>query len=223
MLQPFSPNHYFTKFTNISILFDLISGATLINLPEIAEEPFHCIENLLIEGGIAAKKAQKVIVKIKKETNIEMFLEIVELLDKKRTYDGDTILFQNNNATDIDLKKTETKTNKQLAEIKNLISKQTPYDGPSQSAAKAEFDKLSGMRTVIEQMLVVNGIQQENAKQAVDALEPDILHETLNKAKDAFSNLKAIRSHNQMDLLIQCNIKKQSMFSSIVEVLKKGG
>lgn len=199
-----------------------ISGSTLEHLPEIFEKLFLRLEELLIAKCTLADEVLQVIANIKAKTQLLLFLEIVALMDKTRVSEGGTQQLRYDIAN---LEKTET--NDLLVGIKDLlISRETSSDSSSDSAANAEFDTVNQMRAIIEQMLVVNGIQTENAKQAVDDLQPDILSEMLDKVKFVFANLKAIRAYNQTDLLIKFNImdgQENSLTSVIVEALKKGG
>lgn len=155
-------------------------------------------------------------------TKLELFFEMVELLDKARISKADAQQFKDDIASLV-----KTTTNELLTGIKDLlISRQTSSDGTDHSAANDEFDTVNGMRAVIEQMLVVNGIQTENAKQYLDDLEPHVLNETLTRCKLVLTHRKAIRAYNQTDLLIEFSIKcheEENLTNVIAEALKKGG
>lgn len=180
-----------------------ISGCTLKYLHEISDKLFGQLKEVLIAGSTSDKKAISSI----KDPKLQLFFEIFELLDKIGTL-------------------AKTSTNELLDGIKDLlISKQTSTDSSNHSAVNAEVDTVNRIRDVIEQMLVLNGIPQENAKQAVDDLESNVLNETLKKVKLVFNSLKAIHTCNQKDLLINFNIackQKKNITSLIVEALQKG-
>lgn len=105
-----------------------------------------------------------------------------------------------------------------------LTSKQTPSES-STSGANDEYDTVKRMRWKIEQMLVANGLQSDNAKQAVEDLEHIVLNETLENVKLVFNLLDEIRMHEQKDLLIKIKVtggQKKSIVSFIADALNKG-
>lgn len=200
-------------------LFCTISGATLDYLPEIVEKLFHRLEELLIAASIPAEVIRGAIDKITAQTKLEPFFEIFDLLDKTRVSEEVEQRFRKDIAT---LKNKAT--HELLARIKVvLVSKKTTFDRRNSSAVDAEIDTVNRMRAVFEQMLVVSGIPQENAKKAVDDLEPDVLNETLAKLKLVDNSLQAIQNHSQPDLLIKFDIEgkqKKSITSVIIGTLK---
>lgn len=178
-------------------------------MPEIFEELFNRLCQLLIKVGSSENEARQVIDNIKGNTALELFLKIVELLNKPRNSSEDTQHFRSDIAN---LKKGTLE--ELLTEIKNLIiSEEPPSDECNHSSLISESDAVNRMRDVIEQMLVVNRISKERAKQAVDALD-----EALNKTLILVADLGAVQEH---DYLIKLNNSIQ-LETGIVEALKKG-
>lgn len=204
---------YLTISLRAVLLFFSISGPTLEYLPEIFEKLLNRLDELLTAGRTSKSR---VIANITAETKLELFFETVELLEKVKISKGDAGQFRHDIGN---LKKTTT--NELLTGIRDLLlCKQTSSDDSSHSAANADVDTVNRLRDVMEQMLVVNGIPPENAKQAVDDLEKDVLDETLTNIKSVVINLEAIRKHDQ---LIKFNINTKQKETIIIEALKKGG
>lgn len=183
-------------------------------MPEIFEELFNRLCQLLIKVGSSENEARQVIDNIKGNTALELFLKIVELLNKPRNSSEDTQHFRSDIAN---LKKGTLE--ELLTEIKNLIiSEEPPSDECNHSSLISESDAVNRMRDVIEQMLVVNRISKERAKQAVDAIDEAVLTKALNKTLVLVADLGAVQEH---ECLIKLN-KNMQMETGIVEALKKG-
>lgn len=188
------------------------------SLPEIFENLLNRLEESLTAGATSENKVRQVIAKIKRKTKIDLFLKIVELLDKTRVSRINAQSFRKEMANF--KKKT---TNELLAEIEGVISSRqaTPSDECKHSALSTKSDTVNRMLDVIEQMLIVNGIPQGKAKQAVDDLDKDVLGEALaNIRKILATDLDAIRKHEK---LIKLNHKSRQKDTVIVEALMKGG
>lgn len=184
-------------------------------MPEIAEELFTHLGKLLVAEGFHANLARQIIADIKAES--KLLFEIFDLLSQaRRTYNVGARQFYEEIST---LKKATTY--ELLVGIRDLlITKQTPLNSSRQSDDIADSDTVNRMRVVFEHMLFVNGIPQEKAEHAVELLES-----TLTRIKVVFDDLKAIRTHDQKDLLIKYDIsstEKKTMPSLLVETLKKG-
>lgn len=198
-----------------------ISGPTLEYLPEIFEKLFRRLNKLLIDENTSANEVREVIASIQTKTKLEPFFEIVELLSQGRISEGGAQHFRDEIAPLV-----KTTTNELLGGIKDLlISKQSASDNSHHSDANAESDTVKRVSVVFEQMLVVYEIPQKKAKQAIDNLESKVLNEILDKTKLVYSNLKAIRTHKQTELLIKFDITskgRKTISNLIVEALKEG-
>lgn len=183
---------------------------------EVAGKLLNRLEELLIEGRIPASVVQQTITNIKAEGELVLLFEIVELLSEKRISKKGTQQFKDEIANLVKIT-----TNELLGGIKNLLNaKQTPSDSSNRSAADAELDTVHQMNIVFEQMLVANGISQDHAMQAISHLGHDLVNELL-----VFTDLKAIRTHKNKDLLIKIDItsiQKNTFTSLIIEALKRG-
>lgn len=217
----------------------LISAHTLDYLPEIFEKLFHSLRKSLTagktpddkvsqssqslsqsqsvsQGKTPEDKLQQAIDRMKTSTKLEPFFEVVELLSQTEVSEEDARTLRKETVA---LEKPTT--NELLAEIKNLISKQTT----DRSAANTKFSKVKQMKAIIEKMLTVNEVPQEIANQAVRQLGDDILNELLTKAKLVYTNLKTIRIHRQKDLLITLDItskESKNISGLILKALKEG-
>ena len=201
-------------------MFSTISGATLDYLPELVKEPLNRLEELLIDKCTSPDTVRKLIALIKAETKLEPFLETVELLDRTTLSDEAAQKFKNDIAT----LKTRP-TSELLTGIKGLLlSKQRGlFVSQNCSTANTQFEIVNRLRAVFVQMLVVRGVTHEIAKLVVDDIEPEVLNETLAKVKLVCSNLKAIRTHNETDLLIKFDIngkQKEGITNVIIGTLK---
>lgn len=165
---------------------------------------------MLTAGGTHENKVRHTISNLTAKTRFESLLEIVDLLDKTTDLEGGESVQQFRNDIAAMQKKD---TNELLAEIKALLIIKC------YSAIHSETDMVDRMRVIIEQMLVVNAIPKENAKQALDGLDFNVLNDVLTKIKHVYADLKALRKHDQLMIF---NIKCRQRETIILEALKKG-
>lgn len=165
------------------------------------------------------EEIQKAIQKIKAETIPQLIFDIVELLDKSEIEPLKDLIkdFKTQHSN------TCITTNALLIAIKDFMNrpnaesiKATPNRG------KNHIDKR--MRVVIEEILLVNGIQEDKARKFVSDLKSEFLCHALGSAKRILSILKSSQKHLLKQLSTNYIYKEKSPITSlIVDALREGG
>src|SRR6218665_1454664 len=194
-------------------------------LPEIAEKLFDRLLQLLMAGSRVQSndflsRPDSAIRIIMTDMQLELFFNIMELLDNVRLSEEDVQQLK-----DYDFANSMTmQTNVTLAGIKDfLISKQTASNSSNKSSAKTDI--VNRMRDVFYHMLDAFKIPRKDARQAVDALEPNLLKKMLAKVRIVFEYLDAIRAYDKSDLLRIFDTEqddKETLTNVVVQVLKQG-
>src|SRR6218665_760773 len=192
-------------------------------LPEIAEKLFDRLLQLLMAGSRVQSndflsRPDSAIRIIMTDMQLELFFNIMELLDNVRLSEEDVQQLK-----DYDFANSMTmQTNVTLAGIKDfLISKQTASNSSNKSSAKTDI--VNRMRDVFYHMLDAFKIPRKDARQAVDALEPNLLENMLAKVRNVFEYLDAIRDKSDLLRIFDTEHKdKRTLTHVIVEVLKQG-